>query len=261
MISAVEVATGERRELCEGRQLGWGRADLDFVPLHGLHWAPGEHRDLELLDVRSGEITVAVRLEDAAGVATAELRERLGGEAASIFFPVVSPDGRRVIFKLSRPDSGVFRDPRASRREGLFAWDLAEGRMLHVRDAWGHPAWHPDSRRVITTPSMAIDVETGSERTIEGLEPLRGSHPSFSPDGRVLVSDFADEAGRWGVAVAGPDAPRWRVLHLAAAPGPGTASWRPPHPHPALSAEGRRVYLNVNLGAWCVCHVAELPGM
>lgn len=104
-----------------------------------------------------------------------------------------------------------------------------------------------------------IDVIAGSEHAVPGLDPLRGAHPCFTPDGRRLITDFLAEDGRWGLAQSDLTAPGWRTIFLAPAPGPGTTSWRPPHQHPAVSADGRRVYFNVNLGPWCVCHVAELP--
>lgn len=258
-VCAIDLATGERRELCADRQLAWGRPGLDVVPLHGPHWAPGAHRDLELLDLRSGRIEVALTVEEVAATQEAWVRARFGDRPLSIFFPTLSPDGRRVIFKLAAPKSGVFRDPHASDRHGLFAWDLAQRRPLYFREGWGHPAWHPDSRHVFTPPDALIDVIAGSESAIAGLEPLRGAHPGFTSDGRRLVTDFLAEDGRWGLAVTDLAAPGWRTVYLPPAPGAGTTSWRPPHPHPAVSADGRRVYFNANLGPWCVCHVAELP--
>lgn len=259
IVCVLDLATAERHELCADRQLGFGRPELSVIPLHGPHWAPGEHRHLELLDLRSGRIEVALTVEEVAAGQKAWVRASFGDRPLSIFFPVLSPDGRRVIFKLAAPDSGVFRDPRASTRIGLFAWDLAEHRPLHFRAGWGHPAWHPDARHVFTPPDALIDVRAGSERAVADLDPLRGAHPSFAPDGRRLVSDFLGEDGRWIVALTDLEAPAWHTLFMPPAPGAGTTSWRPPHPHPAVSADGRRVYFNANLGPWCVCHVAELP--
>jgi hypothetical protein len=37
----------------------------------------------------------------------------------------------------------------------------------------------------------------------------------------------------------------------------GATSWRPSHPHPVFSADGRRVYYNVNDGRWTQLYVAE----
>jgi hypothetical protein len=39
--------------------------------------------------------------------------------------------------------------------------------------------------------------------------------------------------------------------------GGGAKSWRVPHPHPIFSADGRRIYFNVNTGPWTQLHVAE----
>jgi len=262
----VEVAhtdTG-RRELCEGRQLGWGQPHGSLVPLHGPHWDPGKHRDLELLDVVTGEVRTALRADDVAAEHAGWVARNLGEGPVSIFFPVLSPDLSRVFFKLSTPVDGIFRSPDASRREGLFVYDLGSGRCLHMRQSWGHPAWHPDSRHIITTPNVLVDVEERSESRLARLPVLAGSHPSLSPDGRLVVSDtrmgaFGGPEDHWGVALAALDGERWHLLRAADVPGPGTTSWRPPHPHPVFSADGRRVYFNLNAGEWTALHVAQRP--
>ena len=38
----------------------------------------------------------------------------------------------------------------------------------------------------------------------------------------------------------------------------GATSWRHNHPHPAFSADGKRVYYNVNDGLWTRLMVAEV---
>ena len=38
----------------------------------------------------------------------------------------------------------------------------------------------------------------------------------------------------------------------------GAKSWRVNHPHPVFSADGKRIYFNVNAGDWTQLYVAEL---
>ena len=37
----------------------------------------------------------------------------------------------------------------------------------------------------------------------------------------------------------------------------GASTWRPNHPHPVFSADGQRIYYNVNEGPWTTLMVAE----
>lgn len=263
IVAARELSSGQERVLCSGRQLGWAQPHACLVPLHGPHWAPGTHRDLQLLDVTTGEVRTALRAEDVVAEHADWVRHHLGDGPISIFFPVLSPDLGRVFFKLATPLDGVFRSPRASRREGLFVYDLRTGRCLLRRDTWGHPAWFPDSRRIINIPPVVIDLDSATEAVPSGLPSLPGRHPSVARDGRTLVADALVDAEdratqRWSIVVADLAGGGWRLLWRAPGCGPGTSSWRPPHPHPVFSADGRRIYFNLNTGANTLLHVAAV---
>ncbi|MBD3291300.1 MAG: hypothetical protein GF393_00125 [Armatimonadia bacterium] len=264
IVCRANARTGQADEIAGERQVGFSPAAGRLVPLHGQHWSPGEHRDLELLDVPSGEVRAALTLEDVVGEGGSWARRMLSARPRSIYFPVLSPDESRVLFKLSAPRIGRLRHPRASRREGLLVYDLERPEEIYRRDAWGHPAWFSDSRRIINTPNTIIDVDVGEEHTLGALPSWRGSHPSMSPDGRMMVADIisrtADGSERWAIVVADVETERWRTLHLGDLPRAGTRSWRPVHPHPVFSHDGRRIYFNVNRDDWTVLHVARVTG-
>ena len=264
MVVTVDVATGEERVHARGRQLGWGQPTSDLVPIYGKHWNPGPHRDLEILNLETGKIRKVL----AADAVRAEYPKEVGGyfgdRPVSIFFPTLSPDLKRVFFKMATPAGGDFRSRQASDRELLVGYDLDEGRFLFIREKWGHPAWHPDSRTIINVPTVLIDSDTGRERAIPGMPPFPGSHPTIGPTGRFWATDtrlesFGGAEGHWGVAVGGMEGEGYRMLHRFDNSG-GAETWRVSHPHPSFSHDGRRIYFNVSEGPWTRLYVAEVVG-
>jgi hypothetical protein len=254
VVACVDVATGEQRVLARGRQLGWGQPDGDVVPLYGPHWDAGAHRDLDLLDVTTGERRTALTAEAVRDAYPELIREEFGERPMSIFFPALSPDGRRVFFKMATPLGGHYRSKQASHRALLICYDLAEGRFLFADQRWGHPAWHPDSRTILDVPNVLIDGETGERRALAGVPRLPGSHPSFSPDGSLYVSDVALDRlggapGEWGIVVVDPRAEAALLLHRFD-DSQGAASWRRCHPHPVFSAGGERIYFCASSTPW-----------
>lgn len=262
-IHAYDMATGLTQLLTEGRQLGWGQPVGCHVPIYGPHWSPGEHRDLQLLDVASGRVDTPATVTDIFDQSPHWVRQTFDRSLVSVFFPVLSPDGKRLFFKLSQPDDGQFRSRHASKRKGLLVYDLDVGRLLCVSEHWGHPSWHPDSQTIITTPNVLIDANTGSERRLSRLPDWPGSHPGFHPSGRLVLSDTYLRGpdvprGWWAVAVGDPETGEVCHVHeLRELPG-GATSWRPPHPHPTFSRDGRRIYFNVSAGQWTRLHVVEI---
>jgi hypothetical protein len=51
----VDVVTARQHVLAAGRQVGFGQPHANLVLLYGPHWDPEGFRDLELLDVQSGQ--------------------------------------------------------------------------------------------------------------------------------------------------------------------------------------------------------------
>ncbi len=261
--AVVDVETGRERILARDRLAGWSQPHADVVPLYGLHWNPGEHRGLELANVRTGEINTVITADALKQAYPEFLAKHFGEKPVSIFFPVLSPDLNRVFFKLATPAGGDARSKQASTRLGLVVYSLNDKRFLRADIRWGHPAWHPDARTIVEAGNLLIDSKTGQTQRIPDLPSFGSGHPSASPDGTLLVTDtLMDRVGgrrdEWGIVVADIRGAHYVVIHHSPAVG-GAKSWRPPHPHPIFSADGRRIYFNVNNGDWTQLWVAERP--
>jgi Tol biopolymer transport system component len=261
LVAAVDVESGKERVLARQRQLCWGQANSDLVPLYGQHWNPGAHRDLELLNVETGEITTAVTA-DAVRAKYPELVAKLfGDKPMSVFFPILSPDLKRVFFKLASAGDGDFRSSKASTRLGLVCYDLENKRFLFATANWGHPAWHPDSRTIVQKGNYLFDSNDGRGRRIPDLPGFRGDHPTASPDGKLMVTDttlekFGGTEKEWGVALSDIRGKNHIILHRFDN-SRGAKSWRRSHPHPVFSPDGRRIYFNVSSGEWTQLFMAE----
>lgn len=262
-VVVVELATGARTIVAQDRQLAFGQPHGDLLPLYGCHWNPGRHRDLEILDAATGSLRTALAI----GAVQERHRDWIGKEfgdrPVSIFFPILSPDLKRVFFKIAAGRGGDdFMAKDASHRQGLVCHDLERREFTWMRAKWGHPAWHPDSKRIIEMGNLIFDTDTGAQSRIPDVPNLRGSHPSFSPDGRLFVTDGYSEAaggraGEWGVMVGDVRGGRFALLH-SFDQSRGARSWRRSHPHPVFSADGRRIYYNVSDGEFTRLHVAEI---
>lgn len=254
-------------EMCRGRQLGWGRPHLDEVPLYGPHWDPKGYRDVEMLNVRTGQVRTVLGVDRVLAEHHSFVDELLGAGTAnsgavSLFFPTLSADGRRVFLKLAVPQDRRFRSRRGSLREGLLVYDLTVDRALGARASWAHPSWYSDSRHILQR-DMVFDAETATTRPVPNLPRLSGSHAMPSPDGNLMVADYltASDHGRgrvWSVLLADLSCGAHETIHVAPTDGDGTESWRKTHPHPTFNATGDRIYFNVNLGTWSTLHVAEV---
>ncbi len=261
-VAAVDVGSATERVLAKGRLSGWGQPNADVVPLYGLHWNPGSHRDLELLNVETGEIRTAVTNEAVKAAYPDWIAKAYGDKPTSIFFPVLSPDLTRVFFKMATPSGGDARSTAASQRQGLVCYNLADQRFLFLRERWGHPAWHPDKKSIVEMAYTLIDSDTGKERRIPDLPIFRGDHPSASPDGKLIVTDttmdrLGGDTNDWGVIVADARGAHHVLIHQFQN-SRGASSWRRSHPHPVFSPDGRRIYFNVSSGPWTQLFVAEI---
>jgi hypothetical protein len=260
-VGSVDLATGEEKVLAKNRLSCWGQTNGDLVPLYGPHWNPGEHRDLELVNVATGEIQTVLTVEAVKEKYGEFLGKQFGDKPVSIFFPELSPDAKRVFFKMAAAGNGNPRSKGASAREGLICYNLEQKRFLFLRPQWGHPAWHPNNRTIVETAFTLIDSNDGASPRVPGLPVARGDHPSASPDGTLLVTDstmdrFEGDAREWGIIVANAKGNDWEMLqHFDNSHG--AKSWRVSHPHPVFSADGKRIYYNVSSGPWTQLYVAE----
>jgi hypothetical protein len=260
-VICVDIDTLKERVLATGRQLGFGQAYGNVVPLYGPHWAPGDHRDLEILDVESGEIRTVLTASAVKTTYPDWIGKKFGENPVSIFFPVLSPDLGRIFFKMATPKGGKYQ----SLRLGLVCYDLKASKFLFMSKGWGHPGWLPDSRTTMDVAGgkiVLIDSKDGTTSAVPNLPRFGGAHPSAGPDGRVFATDmasvesFGGPKGHWGVVVGdlrgGPS-----VLLHHFDNSRGAASWRRSHPHPAFSADGKRLYYNVSATQWSRLYVAE----
>jgi len=264
-VAVVDMDTRRVRTLVYDRQLCWGAVQGDLLPLYGCHWSPGPYRDLELVNAASGQVLTVVTAEAVKAAYPKWIDKAFGDRPISVFFPILSPDGNRVFFKIATPGGGDFRSRNASKRLGLVAYDLQQSRFLFLSESWGHPAWHPDSRGIIEKGNLVIDAADGQARRIPGLPGFSGSHPSYSPDGKLFVTDCAldktsaigGRPGEWGIVVCRTDGAGYALIHRFDN-SRGARSWRVSHPHPVFSADGKRIYFNASDTAWTRLLVAEI---
>jgi hypothetical protein len=264
VVCRADVTTGETRVLARDRQLAWGQPEADVAPLYGPHWDPAAHRDLDLLNVVTGEVETVLAAEEVRAAYPALISEEFGDRQISIFFPALSPDLSKVFFKIASPLGGHFRSTSASKRALLICYSLAERRFLFADKKWGHPAWHPDSKTILDVPNVLIDARTGDRRAIPNVPRFPGSHPSFSPDGALYATDVALDRmegmsaakGEWGIAVVDTETGEWALIDRFDE-SMGTASWRRCHPHPVFSPDGKRLYYTTSDTAWSRLRVAE----
>lgn len=260
-VMAFDVETRTTKMLAEDRQVGFGSPTSPWTPIYGCHWNPGKHLDLELVHVATGEIRTAVRVQDVVKQYGDWIQKRFGTTDISIFFPVVSPDDTKVFFKLSRPSGGSdFRSSKASLRDGKVVYDLEHSRFIRLMEFWGHPSWSPDGTAIFERGNVATDVTTGKSSRYSPS--CISDHPTLSPDGKLFVTDAdvtkrnCGKPGDWAIALGSTAKDQFVLLHVFSNTR-GAKSWRRNHPHPTISADGRRVYYNINEGRWTALMVAE----
>ncbi|WFB34977.1 biopolymer transporter Tol [Kiritimatiellota bacterium B12222] len=260
-VSAVDVLTGETRMLAQDRQLGFGAQGHPWVPVYGQHWNPGEYRDLQLVHVETGEVQTPVTIGDVIDTYPEWIDNRFGTDDLCIFFPVMSPDGEKVFFKVARPGNGPsFRGGSVSDREGMIIFDLKTRSFIRLRKEWGHPSWHPNGNGILEKGNFLISLPEGEESRYSQTAP--SNHPTYHPSGRCFATDAdlrhreKDGAGKWGIFIGSCEVDRWWKIDDFRNDG-GADSWRRNHPHPVFNAEGSRLYYNTNEGDWTRLRVAS----
>jgi Tol biopolymer transport system component len=262
VVAAVDVATGAERVVVKGRQVGIGSAAGDVVPVVGLHWQADDFADVELLNAATGERETIVTAADVRKAYPELVNELFGDSPVGIYYPILSPDGGRVVFKLAFGKGGDFRSKAASTREGLVCYDVTAKKFLWMQKRWGHPAWSPDSKSVLNVGPTVTDAATGKSTRYTGFPRFPGSHPSFAPDGKLFTTDAIVEpstSGLWSVVIGDLAAGTSETIHRFDN-AQGATSWRRSHPHPAFSPDGRRLYFNASDGKWTRLLVAERGG-
>jgi hypothetical protein len=262
-VRAVDISTKQERVLAMDRQLGYGSSTGRFAPVYGCHWNPGGHRNLEMIDVATGEITTPVTAEQTVAEYGEWIDKKLGSRDLTIFFPVVSPDESKVFFKPCIPGGGnSYKGMSVSKRDGKAVFDLANGKFIRMVDSWGHPSWSPDSKGIFEKANILMDVATGKNGP-RFSPSCFSDHPTLAPDASVFVTD-ADvtkrpfgKPGHWAIGVGSTTRDEFVVVDLFDNTK-GAKSWRRSHPHPSFSADGKRIYYNVSDGSWTRLMVAEV---
>ncbi|MDF3129106.1 biopolymer transporter Tol [Kiritimatiellaeota bacterium B1221] len=260
IVYAVEIATGERHILARDRQLGFGAPQHPWVPVYGKHWNPGPHRNLELIQVETGEVHTPVTADDVINHYPEWIDARFGSRDLSIFFPVLSPDAKKVFFKMAKPGNGPScRGNAVSDREGKVVFNLETNTFIRLFEFWGHPSWQPDGSGILEKGNFREDLDSGHTHTYSERAP--SNHPSYHPSGQLYVSD-ADvswreygQSGEWAIIVGSCSEDRWLIVDQFNQQG-GASSWRRNHPHPIFNAAGNRLYYNVSRGDWTRLMVA-----
>jgi Tol biopolymer transport system component len=108
---------------------------------------------------------------------------------------------------------------------------------------------------------MDISKEKFTYTKLKDVPAPSGSHPSVSPDGKLMVTDgfsekFGGKPGEWGIWVGDMNGGRSILLH-SFDQTKGAKSWRRNDPHPAFSADGQRIYYNISDGEFSRLMVAE----
>jgi hypothetical protein len=270
VVVTVDVETLKERVLAKGRMVSFGTQDGDLVPIYGVHFQPGKYTGVELLNAETGDIQTLVTAKQVRDAYPEQIRELYGDSQISTPFGTISPDQKLIFFKLSAMSpnykplpEGHLKWPHGyqSDREGLVCFDIEHKKLLFYQRNWGHPSWDTKSTTILNAPNVVIDGRTGVTKAIPNLPKFPGQHLSFSPDGKLFVTDtqltaFGGSKGEWGIAVCDVKGGDWTMLARFRG-DEGATTWRKNHPHPAFSPDGNRIYYNVNSGKYTQLHVAE----
>jgi hypothetical protein len=239
----VDLDTMKERVLARGQLAGWGQPDADIVPLYSPHWNPGEHRDLDLINVATGEKQTPVTVEALKQAYPAWFAKAFGEQKPSIFFPILSPDLKRVFFKMALKTGEDPRSKSASAREGLICYSLAEKRFLYMNPKWGHPSWQPDSRHITEMHYTVYDSNDGSVKANPGMPTKAERAKGAAEGGKSAEGSGADapvattKAERAKAAAASKPAAESKP----ATESPGAKYRDVSGDHPSVSPDGRLV--------------------
>lgn len=171
VVVTVDPQSKEQRVLAKHRMVSFGQQNSDLVPIYGVHFQPDQYRNVELLNAATGEIRTLVTADAVRAAYPKQIEGLYGQHLISTPFGTISPDLKLIFFKLSDVDPtykslppGHLKWPHSyqSDREGLVVFDVEHSRLVFFQRDWGHPAWFPDSRRILNfiTPSPTRTTES-----------------------------------------------------------------------------------------------------
>ena len=229
----VDLDTMKERILARGQLAGWGQPNADIIPLYSPHWNPGEHRDLDLINVATGEKTTPVTVDALKQAYPEWFAKSFGEQKPSIFFPILSPDLRRVFFKMALKTGEDPRSKSASAREGLICYGLAEKKFLYMNPKWGHPSWQPDARHITEMHYTVFDSNDGSVAQNVGM-PTKAERAEGKTltKGKGAIEINAATNGKDAVASKAP---------VESTPAGGAKFHDVSGDHPSVSPDGKLV--------------------
>jgi Tol biopolymer transport system component len=163
-----------------------------------------------------------------------------------------SPDGSRILFGLvntTRPGPKL---------KELFTV-RPDGSELRYLCAYAHHhIWAPDSQRVLFNGDEAMMIINADGTGLRQISPLSSGHPSFSPDGRLIVTDVF--GGRWGQCLVLINAGTGEVRKLVEVPSAlGYSHSDGTHPHPCWSPDGKQILYDADWTGTCQLYVLDVP--
>ena len=254
-VGCVDLDTAKERILARGQLAGWGQPDADIIPLYSPHWKPGTHRDLDLINVVTGEKSTPVTVDALTQAYPEWFAKTFGDQQPSIFFPILSPNLERVFFKMALATSDDPRSKNASARQGLICYSLAEKKFLYMNPKWGHPSWQPDSRHITEMHYTVYDSNDGSVKANLGM-PTKASRAKGTADGGKSAKGSGPDApvattkaerakaaaeGRPVTKDKGAAEAKAAVASKSAAEIPGAKFRDVSGDHPSVSPDGRLV--------------------
>ena len=236
----VDLDTMKERILAKNQLAGWGQPNADIVPLYSPHWNPGEHRDLDLINVATGEKHTAVTVDALKQAYPEWFAKTFGEQKPSIFFPILSPDLKRVFFKMALATGDDPRSKSASAREGLICHSLAEKKFLYMNPKWGHPSWQPDSRHITEMHYTVFDSNDGSSVQNVGMPTKAARAEAAAGKGKAAPAPGATKAERAKASAEGRAATASKPA-AESEPAPDATMRDVSGDHPSVSPDGRLV--------------------
>ncbi len=165
-----------------------------------------------------------------------------------------SPDGSRFFFVFTNEILYDRKYGELPRVKDLYV-ARADGSALRWLGEFGHhPSWHPNGRQILFVQPVEgverfvlTDVDT-RERTLF-LSAIASGHPSLSPDGRRIITDYRPRsdgalvpANRWGLTLY--DLASERQELIVTSPANGDTEWSRNDPHPVWHPDGAMIMYN-----------------
>ncbi len=113
-----------------------------------------------------------------------------------------------------------------------------------------HPIWHPDGQRILFNAADGMYLVNWDGTDLRKITDLNSGHPSFSPDGSMIVTDCF--GGEFGESLVLIDPETGECEKLVNCPGVhGHSHERGTHPHPCWSPDGKSIIYDSDQEGHC----------